>query len=116
MCELYNRIESLCKRQKITITDMCRESGASRGSLSDLKYGRKKTLKPETLVKIADYFNVSTDYLLGKEKSPATKNDDEAKTQNGEHAAQIIDRLSPAKQEEALRYLLFLAQQDNEKK
>lgn len=116
MCSLYEKIESLCKANGITITDMCRSSGASRGSLSDLKYGRKKTLKPETLVKIAEYFNVSTDYLLGKEKSPAIKPDDEAKNSNGERAAEIIDRLPPAKQEEALNYLRFLAQQDSEKK
>jgi len=66
MGNLYNRIESLCKEKEVNITRMCRESGASRASLSDLKAGRKQTLSAETLKKIADYFKVTTDYLLEK--------------------------------------------------
>lgn len=66
MNELYKRIEDLCKTNKITITDMCRASGAPRGSLSDLKMGRTNGLNANTLSKIADYFGVSVDQLLGK--------------------------------------------------
>ncbi len=68
MSELFTRIEALCKSQQITITELCRKSGASRGSLSDLKQGRKQSLSAETLSKIADYFGVSVDYLLGNDQ------------------------------------------------
>lgn len=68
MSELFSRIETLCKSRGKTITDLCRESGASRGSLSDLKQGRKQSLSAETLSKIATYFDVSVDYLLGNEQ------------------------------------------------
>ena len=46
--------------------------------ISDLKTGRKKGLSSETLSKIAEYFNVSVDYLLGNEqkKEPTTKSDE----------------------------------------
>lgn len=74
MSNLYNRIEALCQKASITITTMCKESGASRASLSDLKVGRKQSLSAETLSKIAGYFGVSVDYLLGneqKENAPA---------------------------------------------
>lgn len=75
MSELYNRINLLCQGRHITITDLCRLSGASRGSLTDLKMGRINTLKAETMKKIADYFEVSIDYLLTgeqpKDKAPA---------------------------------------------
>ena len=37
MSDLYNRIENLCKRDKVNITTMSKESGASRSSLTDLK-------------------------------------------------------------------------------
>ncbi len=67
MSELYNRIEELCNNRNETITYMCKESGASRASLSDLKVGRKQNLSADTLSKIAAHFNVSVDYLLGKE-------------------------------------------------
>ena len=66
MSDLYNRIEELCKENNESITTMCKESGASRASLSDLKVGRKQSLAAETLSKIAAHFSVSVDYLLGK--------------------------------------------------
>lgn len=67
MSRLYNRIEELCKKKGITITVMCRESGAPRGSLTDLKMDRISTLSADTLTKIASYFGVSVGYLLGTE-------------------------------------------------
>ena len=74
MSDLYKTILSLCQNRNVNITQMCKESGASRASLTDLKMGRKQSLSAETLTKIADYFSVSVDYLLGKEdakKAPA---------------------------------------------
>lgn len=74
MSDLYNRIEALCANKGINITTMCKESGSSRASLTDLKMGRKQSLSAETLSKIATYFGVSVDHLLGnkpKEKTPA---------------------------------------------
>lgn len=67
MSVLYNRIESLCKGHNVSITTMCRESGASRASLSDLKGGRKQNLSADTLNKIAGYFGTTVDYLLGRD-------------------------------------------------
>jgi len=70
MSELYKRIEELCKENNVTITTMCKDSGASRASLSDLKMGRKQKLSADTLSKIAKYFSVSVDYLLGNVSDP----------------------------------------------
>lgn len=72
MGNLYSNIETLCQQRGITITDMCKESGASRGSLTDLKKGRKATLALPTLQKIADYFGVSIDSLNGRKESIRT--------------------------------------------
>lgn len=75
MSELYNRIERLCAQNKVTITAMCRESGASRASLSDLKVGRKQSLSTDTLDKIANYFSTTVDYLLGRTDDPSNYDD-----------------------------------------
>ena len=75
MCDLYLKIENLCKAKGVNITEMSRESGVSRGTLTDLKMGRKKCLSYISLQKIADYFNVSVETLTGNEKKPDT--DDE---------------------------------------
>ena len=66
MSELYNRIEALCRERKVSITQMCKDSGASRAPLTELKMNRTKQLSIENLQKIATY-------LLGTEteKDPA---------------------------------------------
>lgn len=68
MANLYENIENLCKQRGVNVTTMCKESGASRGSLTDLKNGRKQTLKYETLDKIASYFETSVDALVSGEQ------------------------------------------------
>lgn len=68
MSNLYSRIEELCKERGTNITEMCRASGASRGSLTDLKKGRTSGLNTGTLEKLSSYFGVSVDYLLGNEQ------------------------------------------------
>lgn len=75
MSDLYKRIEDLCKENNITITTMCKNSGASRASLSDLKMGRKQNLSIKTLKSIADYFGVTVDYLSGYVSEPYFKLD-----------------------------------------
>ena len=78
MSELYNRIEDLCKKHGTNITAMCKESGAPRGSLTDLKMGRTERLNTTTLSKIGEHFGVSVDFLLGNEdaKKPADQKAD----------------------------------------
>lgn len=72
MANLYENIENLCKKRGVNVTLMCKESGASRGSLTDLKSGRKQSLKYETLDKIATYFGISVDELVtGEQKETA---------------------------------------------
>lgn len=78
MSELYNRIEELCKERGTNITAMCKESGAPRGSLTDLKMGRTNRLNTTTLSRISEYFGVTVDFLLGNEdiKKPADQKAD----------------------------------------
>lgn len=76
MNNLYNNIRYLCETANMTDGKLCTEIGIRRSLLNDLKMGRKQSLSAETLTKIADYFDVSVDYLLGKEeakKAPAKR-------------------------------------------
>ena len=68
MNEMYKRIESLCKEKGVNVTQMCRDTDIPRGNLSDLKMNRTVELSTKTLGKIAVYFDVSMDYLLGHEE------------------------------------------------
>ena len=71
--DLYKRIEELCKERDITITEMCRQTETTRAKLSDLKMGRSRSLSAATIKKLAVYFGVSTDALLGEELPPRPK-------------------------------------------
>jgi len=77
MCKMYGIIEGLCASRGIKPGKMCSELGISRGMMSDLKMGRTKELSARTTKLIADYFGVTTDYLLGAEtgKAPAVQTD-----------------------------------------
>ena len=69
MENLFARIESLCEKKGIRPGRLCDELGLSRGLMTDLKKGRKKTVNAETAQKIAGFFGVSVGYLLGQEES-----------------------------------------------
>ncbi|MBQ8881480.1 MAG: helix-turn-helix transcriptional regulator [Oscillospiraceae bacterium] len=71
MDSLFARIESLCEKKGIRPGRLCDELGLSRGLMTDLKMGRKKTVSAETAQKVAGFFGVSVAYLLGVEGIPA---------------------------------------------
>lgn len=89
MSELYEVIERLCRRKEINMTELCRESGVSRAALSDLKMGRKKSLSTGTLRKIAAYFGVPMEYLLGMEEKQAP----DLPEQSGRDIAKMLDQV-----------------------
>lgn len=68
MENLYNRIEALCSERNIRPGRLCNDLGLSRGLVTDLKMGRKKSLNAETAQKIAAYFGISVGQLLGREE------------------------------------------------
>ncbi len=67
MGNLYEIIQKLCERDGIRPGRLCDQLGLSRGLMTDLKMGRKKSLSAETAQKIAGYFGVSVAYLLGQD-------------------------------------------------
>lgn len=73
MADILTRIDELLKLHHITGAKMCLDLGMSKSFMTELRKGRAKSVKIETAQKIADYFSVSVDYLLGEEskKAPA---------------------------------------------
>ena len=69
MANLYETIENLCRSRGIRPGRLCEEVGISRGLITDLKMGRKKTLNAQTAQKIAAYLGTSVGCLLGQEET-----------------------------------------------
>lgn len=99
MSTLYDNIVFLCEQRGIKGGKMCADIGLSRGFLTDLKYGRKQSAAAETIRKIAEYFEVSSDVVLyGREREIAqteTDLDDE-----------IMDKVSRINENEDTREML----------
>ncbi|MBD5429317.1 helix-turn-helix transcriptional regulator [Lactobacillus sp.] len=69
MAILYSRIKDLANEKKISLAQLERELNFSNGIISTWKSSNPSIDKVE---KVANYFNVSTDYLLGREKENST--------------------------------------------
>jgi len=119
MSEMYERIEKLCKERGINVTVMCRESGASRGALSDLKFGRKQNLSVETLTKLAAYFGVSVDFLVGQteQKNPVPTEGTPVSDEDIKFALFGGDgEITDAMYDEVKRFAAFIKQREADKK
>ncbi len=64
--ELSERLKSLRLEKKLTQTQVSKELGISQPAYSEWEKGTKSPT-PDKLPKLAAYFGVSTDYLLGKD-------------------------------------------------
>ena len=63
------RLKDLRKNQKITQKQLATDIGLSERNYQSLEYGN---IKPsyDTLLKLADYFKISLDYLVGRSDDP----------------------------------------------
>ena len=67
---VFNNIKSLAEKQGKSIKTVALDIGLSENAI----YGWKKTKpKADDLAKVADYFHVSVDYLLGREELTSIK-------------------------------------------
>lgn len=64
---LYEKIKELCKQKGIAITALEKELKFGRGSIGKLQHGG--TTSDARIRAIADYFGVTTDYLMGREET-----------------------------------------------
>ena len=84
MAEMYEIIDQLLSERGITGAQLSAELGMSRSFMTELRKGRAKSIKLETAQKIADYFDVSLDYLTGEETEKAPTEADERKNKGDE--------------------------------
>ena len=118
MYNLYENIYALCKERGITPGGLCGELGFRRSVLSDLKNGRKKSLDTTTLMKIAEYFNVSVDYLLTGEETKKALTDGERKVSDDDIIFALwgdSDDLDKDDLDDVKRYAAFVRERKKKK-
>lgn len=65
---MYERFLELMKRKGVKSADVAKATGIHPSTFSDWKKGKSKP-KTDKMQKIADYFGVSIDYLMGAESN-----------------------------------------------
>lgn len=118
----YDLFCELCKKKGVSVTKATVEIGLSRTIGSAWK-NRGLTPKGDTLTKIAEYFGVTTDYLLGSEteKAPTHKgersvSDDDIKAAFFEGAEDLSKEEMDEMWDDARDYIQYKMAQRRRKK
>ncbi len=109
---LNQRLKLLRQEKKITQEQLAEIIGVERSSIGKYESPNKPVVpSSDIIVRLAEYFNVSVDYLLGREEKPSEKMDDLSNK-----IIEMFSHLDEEKQRTALEYLEFLASRDNQDK
>lgn len=75
MFPTFERVRELARKKGLSLNQVEEKLGYSKNTLYSLK---RQKVSSERLQEIADYFNVSTDYLLGRTENPNIAKDGDA--------------------------------------
>lgn len=70
---LYEKIDFLCDTNKIARKELARQTGISYATLNSMFSRQSTNISLETIRAIANFFNVSLDYLLADEVDESTE-------------------------------------------
>ncbi|EAG3485018.1 XRE family transcriptional regulator [Listeria monocytogenes] len=101
----FDRVKELCEKRGIAVSKLESDVGFGKNSIYSWKRNNPSSDK---LQKVADYFNVSTDYLLGRTDNPTIDTDipSEATTL----AAHIDPSATEEDMKKILEYIDFIQQ------
>ena len=90
---MTNRLKQLRKEKGLTLDEIQNKTGIKRGTYNNYENGVTEP-KLETWQKLADFFNVPVDYLLGISKDRSTLTIDDLSLEEQEAYERITDMLS----------------------
>lgn len=87
MFETFEKIKELAKKRGKSLGQVEEDLGYGRNTLYKIK---NSTPNAERIAEIANYFNVSTDYLLGRTENPIIAKDDKANAYLGPAETELV--------------------------
>jgi transcriptional regulator with XRE-family HTH domain len=87
-----DRLKNLRTQKGVTQEDVAKALGVSRAAIAGYESGKKREPDYETLSRIADYFRVSVDYLLGRTDDPTPLSEESLTPQ--EYDRRVVAALS----------------------
>lgn len=113
---LNERLKLLRTERKLTQEQFATAVGITKASVSKFENGIK-TPSRETLEKIADHFNVTTDYLLGRSDDPElNEQENNIVTEEGKNILALIESLPEDERKKAWEQLeMYVTYMQNKK-
>ena len=115
--EFYKRLRDLCEERSMTVNELVKILDLSSGSPTAWKNGTVP--RNATLIKIADYLGVTTDYLLGKENKKAPTVSGERSVSNDDIKFALFGgdgEITDEMYEEVRKFAAFVKQREADKK
>ena len=113
---IVDKIKALCKENGITMKTLEQNTKMSNGAIGKWD---KSIPNAAALQRIADYFGVSVDYLLGRTDNPALSEVDTAKpSERAQAEAEFLaafEKLTDKQKAIALGYMERMAEENNQK-
>lgn len=107
-----DKFVQILQTKGISAYKLSKDTGITQGMISYWKNGERMP-SAKNLNILADYFNVTVDYLLGETDEKKSASTDSVDTE-ADRLFEQVKQLSPEKQEQAFSYLRFLlSEQDN---
>lgn len=106
------RLKELREQKKLTQSQVGDYIGARKSAISLWESGKRQPDK-DTLIRLATFFDVSVDYLLGRDEAPTQSQ--ETKTTPAERRAEakkLLESMTDEQYQAALQYLKFLKKQE----
>lgn len=94
---MYKRICTLAKSRNITLTELRNSLGIARNVID--RWGKGTIPRLDMATKIADYFDVSLDYLAGRIDNPEPQDTYQKLPDETIELMHIIKKLSPSKEQ-----------------
>ena len=113
----FDRLKKLCDQKRVSVYKACTDIGLNRSAVAKWKTGGQPN--GSTAAKVADYFGVTTDYLLGKESKKAPTASGERSVSDAELKFALwgdCEDVSDDDLADVRRYAAFVRERKKEKK
>lgn len=99
------RLKQLRKQKKLTQTELANELNLSHGAIAMWETDKRQP-DNETLIRLADFFGVSVDYLLGRSEEKTPPDDD--LSEGEKKLVELATYLTDEEREEIIKYIDYL--------
>lgn len=107
-----DNLKALRESKKITQTQLGEHIGAKKSAISLWESGKRQP-DQETLVRLANFFEVTVDYLLGR-NDPHPPAQEKTPADMRAEAKMLLESMTDEQYQAALQYLKFLKNQEGQ--